>query len=166
MGESKRIGADGHPIPEVQGVVTAHIKPILLRDVRLHRLIVPEKPPVPSEVMADVSHPITKALMQQLPKMLNPDLALLREMLLDPERGGAYSSSKQIDVDSWVGLVDLEIEHRKLEGAQAFQHMMGLFSKNGLRARQDQRADNAIKGCPRCAGGTDRHTCGLPPNEP
>jgi hypothetical protein len=160
-----RIGSDGHPIPEQQGVVVANIKPILLRDVRLHR-IGDVQPQAPSTVMADVSNEVTKGLMDGLPKMLNSDLALLREMLLDPERGGAYSSSKQEDVDSWVGLVDLEIEHRKREASEAFKSIMSLFSRNGLRARQEQRAQNAVKGCPRCAGGTDHHTCGMQPNEP
>ena len=126
----QRLGADGHPIPAQQGVVVAYIKPILLRDVRLHRLFVDEKPQAPSTVMADVDHPITKALMQQLPKMANPDLHLLRTFLLDPERGGAYSSSKQEDVDSWVGMVDLEIEHRKREGAEVFKNVMGLFQRS------------------------------------
>lgn len=161
-----KLGHDGHPIPEQQGIVVANIKPILLRDVKLHRLMQPEQPPIACEVMADVNHPITKALMERLPKMINSDLALLREMLLDPERGGAYSSSKQIDVDSWVGLVDLEIQHRKREGAEVFKGMIALFSQHGLRARYDARARNALLGCPRCAGGTERHSCGLDPNEP
>lgn len=125
-----KLGHDGHPIPEKQGIVTATIKPILLGDLKLPRMFACEAPPIPeSKVMADVDHPITKALMEGLPRMSNPDLKRLRAMLLDPERGGAYSSSKQIDIDSWVGLVDLEIEYRKREGSKLFETILHLFQK-------------------------------------
>jgi hypothetical protein len=109
-------------------IVVGYVAPILLRNVRLHRL--EQTPPTPpSQVMANVDHPITKELMENLPKMLNPDLALLRAMLTDPERGGFASASSQEDVDSWVGLVDLEIEHRRSEGSRIFQHVVGLFRR-------------------------------------
>ncbi len=110
-------------------VVVGHVKPILLRDVRIGRLFGQLTPQKPSEVMADVDHPITKALMEQLPKMENPALQELRVFLTDPERGGEYSASKQEDVDSWIGLVDLEIEHRRSEAGVAFRSVMSLFKQ-------------------------------------
>lgn len=111
-------------------IVSAAIKPILLRNMKMGRLfgLTPQSD-AERTVMVDATHPITKALMQQLPKLANPALYELRVFLLDPERDGSNSASTLRDIDSWVGLVDAEIEWRKKEAGVAFAGVMGLFAR-------------------------------------
>ena len=88
-------------------IVTATIGPIRATDLKLKSLLTEDHRKV------DQQHPITKAMMEQLPRQSLDDLLVLRAYLRGRDSKAAGSMSTQEDIDSWIWMVEEEIKHRQ-----------------------------------------------------
>jgi hypothetical protein len=104
----------------------ASIGPIHAKDLRF-----PKASPKPFdlELSVDIDHPITKALMEQLPKLNDLGVAKLREHLLT-YNGRTNAMSSLQDVESWIAMVDEEIAHRAREQQGMLSTLLQIFVKH------------------------------------
>lgn len=102
-------------------IVTASIGPIKVRDLRLAAFSV-----------VDREHPITKSMLEHLPRLPDLDLRYLRKYLLawDGKSGGNTTSK---DVESWIKLVDAEINQRTAECADLISSVVAVLQPEDKR---------------------------------
>lgn len=97
-------------------IVTGYIGPIHACDVRWGRVFGDGSAKgVDRDVQADVTHPITQAMIEQLPKLTDKALADLRKHTASPLRQELGSVSKPEDVATWLRMIDAEMAYRQRE---------------------------------------------------
>lgn len=103
-------------------IVTAQIGPIRAQDIRF-----PWQGAQLAAVDADPKHPITLALMQNLPKLDDQGLRLLKQHM-ESHDYRLNSMSKKEDVESWILMVNNEIIHRQKETQSALASLLSHLS--------------------------------------
>lgn len=88
-------------------IVQAQIGPIKAKDLKLKSLFTEDHRKV------DAGHPITKAMMEQLPKLTLEELFTLRTFIQNRDSKTTGPMSKQEDIDSWVYMVEEELRFRQ-----------------------------------------------------
>lgn len=96
-------------------IVTGTIGPIHACDVRWGRLFDGPVKGVDRDVQADASHPITRVMIEQIPKLTDPALRELRKHAASPHRNDQGSVSKPSDVATWIHMIDAEMAYRQRE---------------------------------------------------
>lgn len=91
-------------------IVQGKIGPIHAHDVRWGRLF-GDQP----GVQADNNHPITLALIEQLPKLTDAALKELRAHTARSDRAELGSASSPEDVKNWLRMIDAEMAYRQRE---------------------------------------------------
>lgn len=97
-------------------VCVAFMAPIRAKDIRWERLFVGGI--LPTTLVGDArtteaDHPITRALRERLPVMVDDQLIELRAMLVVRKTSRlAGATSKATDVDAWLAMVDNESRRR------------------------------------------------------
>lgn len=119
-------------------VVTGYIGPIKANRIKLGRMSmilggsITADPPV--DIVADPSHPITRDMLEQLPRLNDAELLQVRELLsmTDEEhekRGRSWVGSTPIQVASWLSMVDEEIRFRARERRGLYDILKATFKR-------------------------------------
>lgn len=96
-------------------IVQGTIGPIHACDIRWGRLFDGSAKGVDRDVQADLTHPITQAMIEQLPKLTDAALKDLRKLVASPNREEMGSVSKPEDVKTWLRMIDAEMAYRQRE---------------------------------------------------
>lgn len=96
-------------------IVQGTIGPIRAHDIRWGRIFDGQANGVDYNVQADESHPITRAMIEQLPKLTDKALKDLRAHTARTDRQELGSVSKPEDVKLWLRMIDAEIAYRQRE---------------------------------------------------
>ncbi len=105
-------------------IVQAQIGPIRADKIRL-KPVTKEEPKTDGKV--DPEHPITKAMLERLPKMSFSDLEILLTHLKNKEAYATGSMSKAEDVDSWIWMVEEELKFRERESRGLLASLLSKF---------------------------------------
>lgn len=108
-------------------IVVGEIGPITAHKIRL-----PGFANSNTKNLVDPEHPITAALMQQLPKLSLGDLMVLRDYVNNYSAKDS-SMSKPEDIDSWIYMVEEEISYREKDSRNL---LTAILSALNLKVKQ------------------------------
>lgn len=117
-----RVGSDGHPIPEKQGIVTALIAPVQFNKLKWDRLF-PEMHKaegVQIEVKADPKHHVVRELMQNLPRCSDNGLREMRDELHGRLNGEKLLPADRVNIEACFNMIIAEIDFRLHERKSLF----------------------------------------------
>lgn len=104
-------------------IVTASIGPIQAKNIRFPASVFEAE----VRIEVDPKHPITVALSQQLPRLDDLGLQALKNHMVR-QNGQTNSMSRKDDVESWIAMVDQEINYRKKEQMDALTSLLSFLS--------------------------------------
>lgn len=110
-------------------IVKGTIGPIHATDIRWGRIFDGKALGVEIGVQADETHPITRAMIEQLPKMTDGALKELRAHTASPHREETGSVSKVEDVKTWLRMIDAELAYRQQEKRGLVARVFSSFFK-------------------------------------
>lgn len=110
-------------------IVTALIEPIQASKLlpMRHRLQAITASHEPGTAAPDFDHPITKAMVERLPKLTYGELEAVRAHLMKHDVGSWLSDAQ--DVDSWLRLVNAELQQRDHDRERAGDFLIDLLTK-------------------------------------
>ena len=114
-------------------IVTAIIEPIRAKDLlpmraKLQSITAAHEP---GTAPPDFDHPITKAMVEQLPKLTYGELEAVRQRLMmssGDDKGKRWLSNAS-DRDGWLRLVNAEMQHRDRDRELAGDSLIDFLTK-------------------------------------
>ncbi len=113
-------------------IVTALIEPISAKKLlpMRHALQAITAAHEPGTTPPDYDHPITKALVQQLPTLTYGQLEAVRERLMMPnDRDQRWVNSSATERDGWIRLVNAELQQRDRDRELAGESIIDFLTK-------------------------------------